>query len=147
MGQARLLYIHTVICFVFRLRSFGNWLGNSQVVDSQPVAGILDFRRVAKDQRERFGDHAMIARLLSLHTQKEGCLPTLHRARVVQIKEGGVMIEGFEFQIKGVKSAPIETRQTWWCVVNQEAGFAALQRMRAPGYKAGFHPDDDDLNY
>jgi len=34
-------------------------------------------------------------------------------------------------------------RAAGWCIVDREEGFAALDRMRAPGVTTGFHPNDD----
>jgi len=136
-------YAYPVFCVVYLLRFRGTWLGRSQVVEANPFRGILDFRRVAPEARHRFGAQAMVARLLDPRRLEHSLTHDLHWAKVVQIKEGGVMIEGTELLFKGAKSAAIRCVQTWWCIVDREEGFAALDRMRAPGVTTGFHPNDD----
>ncbi|WGT65011.1 hypothetical protein [Variovorax paradoxus] len=70
-------------------------------------------------------------------------LPVLQYARVLTIKDGGVLIDGQEISFRGVKSKPVRTRQTWWCVVHAEEAYAALDRMN-PACSTGFHVNDDD---
>lgn len=141
----RRLYICTVFCIVFLLRNRGYWLGKSQVLGSRPFKGMLHLMRVAPADRQRFGPRAMTARLLDSKTASHSVTNDLQWARVLQAKEGGIMIEGKEQFFKGLKSPPIECLQTWWCIVDHEPGFAALERMRAPsGLPYPFHPDHDD---
>ncbi len=85
----------------------------------------------------------MVAKLLDPRRLEHSLTHDLHWARVVQIKEGGIMVEGKELLFKGAKSSAIECLQTWWCIVDHETGYAALERMRAPGVTTGFHPNDD----
>ncbi|MNY64435.1 hypothetical protein D3C86_2015510 [compost metagenome] len=59
------------------------------------------------------------------------------------IKDGGIMVDGQEISFRGVKSKPVHSRQTWWCVVHQEEGYAALARMDARS-SSGFHANDDE---
>ena len=100
---------------------------------------MLDFR---KANREHYGN-TMQARLLSIKDPQKDLLPVLQYARVLTIKEGGVLIDGVEISARGAKSKPIQTRQTWWCVTEHEVGFAALERM-SPRCSTGFDVNDDE---
>ncbi|MNL79200.1 hypothetical protein D3C87_2057500 [compost metagenome] len=53
------------------------------------------------------------------------------------------MLTGVEISFRAAKSKPVHTKQTWWCVVHQEEGYAALDRHN-PRSTTGFHPNDDD---
>ena len=85
----------------------------------------------------------MQARLLDIRGLKEDLLPPLQLARVLTIKEGGVLIDGQEIHTRGSKSKAERRRQTWWCMVNEEEAFAALERMEPKSY-TGFSVNDDE---
>lgn len=101
--------------------------------------GWLDFRKADPAYYGR----SWQARLLNPRTPDSDLLPVLQYARVLAIKDGGLMVDGVEISFRGVKSNPVHTRQTWWCVVHQTEGYAALERMNAP-CSTGFHVNDDD---
>jgi len=128
-----------MLCHVVLLRWHGNWMSRARVTDQAGVPGVLDFR---KANREHYGN-TMQARLLAIKNLEKDLLPVLQYARVLTIKEGGVMIDGFEISARGAKSKPIQTRQTWWCVTELEMGFAALERM-SPRCSTGFDVNDDE---
>jgi len=130
-----------VLCNVVLLRWHGNWMSRARVTGQAGIPGVLDLR---KANREHWGN-TMQARLLAIKNLEEDLLPVLQYARVLTIKEGGVMIDGVEISARGAKSKPIQTRQTWWCVnVNElEIGFAALERM-SPRCSTGFDVNDDE---
>jgi len=128
-----------VLCNVVLLRWHGNWKSRMQVAGQAGVPGVLDFR---KANREHWGN-TMQARLVGIKDLNKDLLPVLQYARVLTIKEGGVMVDGFEISARGAKSKPIKTRQTWWCVVEQEIGYAALERMDARS-STGFHVNDNE---
>lgn len=86
----------------------------------------------------------MQARLLAIKGPERDILLPLQYARVLTIKEGGVMICGYEITARGAKSKSIKTIQTWWCVTEMEPGYAALER-HAPRSCTGFEVNDDEL--
>ncbi|QGW82917.1 hypothetical protein [Variovorax paradoxus] len=112
-----------------------------QVAGQAGMPGVLDLR---KANREHWGN-SLQARLLAIKNLETDVLPVLQYARVLTIKEGGVMVDGFEISARGAKSKPIKTRQTWWCVgvAELEIGYAALERMN-PKCSTGFSVNDDD---
>ena len=128
-----------MLCNVVLLRWHGNWMSRERVTCQGGMPGVLDFR---KANREHYGN-TMQARLLSIKDPQKDLLPVLQYARVLTIKEGGVLIDGVEISARGVKSKPIQTRQTWWCVTEHEVGFAALDRM-SPRCSTGFDVNDDE---
>ena len=110
-----------------------------QVAGQAGLPGVLDLR---KANREHWGN-TLQARLLAIKNLETDVLPVLQYARVLTIKEGGVLIDGVEISTRGVKSKPIQTRQTWWCVTEHEVGFAALERMNARS-SSGFDVNDNE---
>ena len=129
-----------MLCRVVALRSHGSWKSRTQVAGQAGVPGVLDLR---KANREHWGN-TLQARLLAIKNLETDVLPVLQYARVMTIKEGGVMVDGFEISARGAKSKPIKTRQTWWCisVAELESGYAALERMN-PRSSTGFHVNDN----
>lgn len=128
-----------MICDVVLLRSHGSWRSRSQVCSTRAARGWLDFR---KADPAHWGK-TWQARLLSPKTPDTDLLPVLQYARILTIKDGGIMVDGQEISFRGVKSKAVHTRQTWWCVVHQEEGYAALARMDARS-STGFHANDDE---
>lgn len=138
LGKLAYCIFVQVFCNVVVLRSHGSWMSRGHIL-SQPLrAGVLDYRKAP----DRFGK-AMQARLLAIKDLERDVLPQLQYARVLTIKEGGVLVDGFEISTRGLKSKAIKTRQTWWCITEQDVGLAALERMD-PRSSSGFHVNDDD---
>ncbi|SEF31312.1 hypothetical protein ABL840_09290 [Variovorax sp. NFACC27] len=129
-----------MFCHVIQLRKGGNWLPRSQVAGSAGARGWLDFRKANPAYYGLTWD----ARLLSLKTLDKDCLEPLHYARILAIKDGGIMLTGMEITFRAVKSKPTHTQQTWWCVVHEEEGYAALERHN-PKSSSGFDVNDDDM--
>ena len=121
------------------LRSGGSWMSKKHVLEERPWSGVLDFR---KAKLEHYG-HSMQARLLSMKDMEKDILPPLQYARVVIIKDGGVLIEDMEIHFRASKSKAKSRKQTWWCVTEEEVGLAALQRMN-PRCTTGFDANLDD---
>lgn len=128
-----------MICNVVLLRSHGNWRSRAQGEWRTGWPRLADFRRA---NPEHYGP-SWQARLLSPRKLDTDLLPVLQYARILTIKDGGVLIHGTEISFRGVKSKPIHTQQTWWCVVHQAEGYAALERMN-PKCTTGFSVNDDD---
>lgn len=120
-------------------RRHGNWRSRGDIGGEAGARGWLDFRKANPAHYGRTWD----ARLLSLKDREKDCLEPLHYARILAIKDGGLLIHGMEISFRGVKSKPTHTQQTWWCVVHQSEGYAALERMN-PKSTTGFHVNDDD---
>ncbi len=133
-----------MFCHVFCLRASGSWNSRRQILEQMPRIGWLDFRRVPKDKRERWGRNAYIAKILS-QVDRESMGKELHWARIVTIKDGGVMIEGTELYPRGLKSSPERVLQTWWCAVDFEDAVVAMSRINAKS-PTGFHPNDDEVD-
>ena len=114
-------------------------MSRTQVLEERPWSGVLDFR---KAKVEHYGN-SMQARLLSLKGMDKDLLPPLQYARVVIIKDGGVLIEGMEIHFRASKSKPEAKKQTWWCITEDDIGFAALERMN-PRCTTGFNANLDD---
>ena len=85
------------------LRYRGNWKSRSELAGKAGAAGVLDFRKANPD----YWGRTMQARLLAIKGPERDILPVLQYARVLTIKEGGVMIDGFEISARGAKSKPI----------------------------------------
>lgn len=103
------------------------------------IRGWLDFRKADP----MYWGKTMQARLVSPKDSSKDLLPVLQYARVLTVKEGGIAVCGQEVTFRAVKSKPVHTRQTWWCVVHQDEGYAALERMDARS-STGFNANDDD---
>lgn len=129
-----------MFCHVIQLRKGGNWLPRSQVAGAAGARGWLDFRKANPAYYGLTWD----ARLLSMKDPEKDCLEPLHYARILAIKEGGIMLTGVEITFRAVKSKPTHTQQTWWCVVHEEEGYAALDRHN-PKSSSGFDVNDDDM--
>jgi len=110
-----------------------------QALEQPMWPGVLDFRKANPDHYGK----SMQARLLSIRDLGKDVLPVLQYARVLVIKEGGVMIDGTELHFRSAKGKPISIRQTWWCITEMEPGLEALHRMNARS-STGFHANDDD---
>lgn len=132
-----------MFCAVHPLRESGGWLSIHTIVDRGPVLGCLYFGPIEKGMRERFGHDARIARLTSLRTPGRVIGHELHWARAIVAKEGGLMIEGIELRARGLKSSPVKTKQTWWCMFEVERAYAAMLKMNVQS-ATGFHVNDDD---
>jgi hypothetical protein len=130
-----------VLCRVVVLRWHGEWMSRKQVLEQPGKPGVLDFRKA----NPAYYGRTMQARLLHIRKPDDDVLPVLQYARVMTIKEGGVMITGVELSFRGAKSKPVSTKQTWWCITEHEPGFAALERMNARS-SSGFDANDDDLD-
>lgn len=128
-----------MICNVVLLRSHGSWRSRNQVSGEPGCRGWLDFR---KANAAHYG-RSWQARLLNPRNPEADLLPVLQYARVLAIKDGGLLVDGVEISFRGVKSKPVHTRQTWWCVVHAEEAYAALERMN-PACSTGFHVNDDE---
>jgi hypothetical protein len=102
---------------------------------------VLDFRKADP----KYWGRTMQARLLPLEGPVRDILMPLQYARLLTVKEGGLLISGFEITSRGAKSKAIRTMQTWWCIVDPEPGYAALQRMQVRS-STGFDVDDDDID-
>jgi hypothetical protein len=102
---------------------------------------VLDFRKADPN----YWGRTMQARLLPLQGPERDILLPLQYARLLTVKEGGILITGFEITSRGMKSKAIKTRQTWWCVVDPEPGYAVLHRMDARS-STGFDVNDDDID-
>jgi hypothetical protein len=103
------------------------------------MPGVLDYRKADP----AYWGQTMQARLLAIKGPERDILLPLQYARILTIKEGGIMIAGFEITSRGAKSKAIETIQTWWCITEMEPGYAALDRMDARS-STGFDVNDDD---
>ena len=86
----------------------------------------------------------MQARLLAVRALEKDLLPPLQFARVLTIKDGGLLVHGKEMHFRGLKSKPVDRLQTWWCITELELGLAALARMN-PRSSCGFHVNDDEI--
>lgn len=128
-----------MIVNVILLRWRGNWRSRSQIGGETGARGWLDFR---KSNPAHYGQSSD-ARLLDPKDMEKDRLEPLHYARILAIKDGGIMLTGVEISFRAAKSKPAHTKQTWWCVVHQEEGYAALDRHN-PRSTTGFHPNDDD---
>lgn len=129
-----------MLCHVVQLRKNGNWLPRSRVAGQPGFVGYLDYRRADP----AYWGRTMQARLLNIKSLEADVLLPLQYARILAIKEGGIMIAGYEITARGAKSKSIKTIQTWWCVVEMEAGYAAMER-HAPRSSSGFDVNDDDM--
>ncbi|WP_159053703.1 hypothetical protein [Variovorax sp. PMC12] len=129
-----------MISNVVLLRRHGHWRSRSQLEGETGARGWLDFRKANPAYYGRTWD----ARLLSLKDPEKDCLEPLHYARILAIKDGGIMLTGVEITFRAVKSKPTHTQQTWWCVVHHEEAYAALARHN-PRSSSGFDVNDDDM--
>lgn len=82
--------------------------------------------------------------MLDVKSMEKDLLEPLHFARILAIKDGGIMLTGMEISFRAAKSKPVRTQQTWSCVVHHDEGYAALDRHN-PRSSTGFHVNDDDL--
>ena len=115
-----------MLCNVILLRWHGNWMSRERVTSQGGMPGVLDFR---KANRAHYGN-TMQARLLSIKDPQKDLLPVLQYARVLTIKEGGVLIDGVEISTRGVKSKPIQTQAD---LVVRDRARGRLCRPRANG--------------
>jgi len=129
-----------VISRVVRLRRNGSWLPRSQVEGEAGVLGWLDFRKADPAHYGRSWD----ARLFSVKDREKEWLEPLHYARILAIKDGGIMLTGFEITFRALKSKPNHMLQTWWCVIHEEEAYAALARHN-PRSSTGFDVNDNDM--
>lgn len=129
-----------MFCHVVQLRKHGGWLARYQVEGLAGAPGWLDFRKANPAYYGLTWD----ARLLSMKDPEKDCLEPLHYARILAIKDGGIMLTGMEITFRAVKSKPTHTPQTWWCVVHQDEGYAALARHN-PRSSTGFDVNDNDM--
>lgn len=42
------------------------------------------------------------------------------------------MIEGVDLRTRGLKSSPVKTKQTWWCMFEVERAYATTLKMSRP---------------
>lgn len=100
------LYISPVLCKVYRLRSKGQRLPTDALV---PVAGEL-----------RVHVSPIPPKLLVMALMDDRGHPhlTLEDARLVKIRQGGMLFTGTEHQFEGCSANLYSAhyRQTWWCV-------------------------------
>lgn len=129
-----------MIANVVLLRWRGNWRSRSQIGGETGARGWLEFRKANPAYYGRTWD----ARLLSVTDRDKDCIEPLHHARILAIKDGGIMLTGIEISFRGVKSKPVHTPQTWWCVVHHEEGYSALDRHN-PRSSTGFVVNDDEF--
>lgn len=128
-----------MIANVVLLRRNGNWRSRRDIGGESGARGWLEFRKA----NPAYYGHTWDARLLNLKDREKDSLEPLHYARILAIKDGGIMLTGMEITFRATKSKATHTRQTWWCVVHHEEGYAALDRHN-PRSSSGFHPNDDD---
>ncbi|CAA2107600.1 hypothetical protein [Variovorax paradoxus] len=111
-----------------------------RLIGKAGAPGVLEFRRADPN----YWGRTMQARLLPLDGPVRDILLPLQYARLLTVKEGGILISGYEITSRGAKSKSIRTLQTWWCVVDPEPGYAVLQRMEVRS-STGFDVNDDDM--
>lgn len=129
-----------MLSHVVLLRRHGSWLSRSQVAGQPGVLGWLDFRRADPAHYGQSWD----ARLLNVKDREKDWLEPLHYARILAIKDGGIMLTGVEITFRALKSKPNRTQQTWWCVIHHEEAYAALDRHN-PKSSTGFDVNDNDM--
>lgn len=96
-----------MLCTVYYLRRLGSRLQPNDAFYGVGRTGVVVF-----DKTKSHMEHG--AWLYDLETNAE--IGRLHRARIVKVRDGGVLIAGVELHFRGLKSKGEERQQTWWCV-------------------------------
>ncbi len=98
-----MMYIYTVLCVVYRLHQNGEKLPK-EVVRQHASTGWLYYG--PDDVR---GHRAVVAQLLSLDELNDNLLPQLVDAKLLTIKRGGMLFDGYVSQYYGQRE-----HQRWW---------------------------------
>lgn len=136
-----LLYIHTVLVTVFRMRERGQRRSSS--IRSDPgTRGWLHFDRVPLDD---YGPR-MEARLLTEHGGADLILPLQYAA--IRRVSGVMHIVGKEYFSRSTKGKVEVWRQSWMCATDLEHAHQLLDRVENRGLAAIFpdYEDDDQGN-
>lgn len=126
-----ILYISTVLLYVYRLRSKGRPQMPSEVVE-QPVHGILSYDQ---GPREYYARGVMVARVLDPEDARVDMLPPIDNARIERLR-GFIQVRGIEYFQRSLKSRTDRWEQSWVCCLTEDDGMRlmlAAERRRRSG--------------
>ena len=134
-----MLYIRTVLLYVYRLRSFGARNGLLSL-RHQGLRGEFVFEPYVF---ELWGKRPMIGKLTEPNTTRD-MIPHLENARIVRVRRG-LLVMGTEVIARASKSKGERYPQTWVCTQQPIADADWPVPPRDPA-KRGFDPADDDAD-